>query len=121
MDLVNNFGEVFSSESSSALSFIFATLSYMPTICTRTILSFYGRLKRYFSVLPLEYVNVVRLEKASHLLLSDMDLTIEQVAYQVGFNDYRYFGRSFKKRYGLTPSSYRGLENLNSNKKEMTD
>ena len=65
--------------------------------------------KRYFFVSPVEYVNAVRLEKATQLLLNEPDLTIEQVAFQVGYNDYRYFGRAFKKRYGMTPSAYKEL------------
>lgn len=65
--------------------------------------------KKYFSASPLEYVNALRLEKATQLLIREPDLSIEQIAYTVGFNDYRYFGRSFKKRYGLTPSAYKGL------------
>lgn len=69
--------------------------------------------KQYFSVSPLEYVNAMRLEKAAQLLIREPDQSIEQVAYLVGFNDYRYFGRSFKKRYGLTPSAYKGLQKSN--------
>lgn len=66
--------------------------------------------KRYFSVSPMEYVNAVRLEKATLLFSGEPDLSIEQVAYSVGFKDYRYFGRAFKKRYGMTPSAYKGLQ-----------
>ena len=66
--------------------------------------------KQYFSIPPMEYVNAMRLEKATQLLIQEQDLSMEQVAYSVGFNDYRYFSRSFKKRYGLTPSAYKGLK-----------
>lgn len=70
---------------------------------------FISYFKKSFSVSPLEYVNAVRLDKAAQLLVENPGISIEQAAYSVGFNDYRYFGRSFKKRYGLTPSAYRGL------------
>jgi AraC family transcriptional regulator, arabinose operon regulatory protein len=66
--------------------------------------------KQHFSTSPLEYVNTLRLEKAAYFLISQPNLSMEQVAYLVGFNDYRYFGRSFKRRYGLTPSAYKGLQ-----------
>ncbi len=72
---------------------------------------FISYFKKSFSVSPLEYVNAIRLDKAAHLLVEKPNISIEQAAYSVGFNDYRYFGRSFKKRYGLTPSAYRGLPN----------
>ncbi|QHQ61586.1 AraC family transcriptional regulator [Anaerocolumna sedimenticola] len=66
--------------------------------------------EKYFSVSPMEYVNIVRLEKATQLFITKPDLSIEQVAYSVGYKDYRYFGRVFKKRYGMTPSAYKGLQ-----------
>lgn len=66
--------------------------------------------RQYFSMPPMEYVNAMRLEKAAQLLIETPEMRIEQAAYSVGFNDYRYFTRSFKKRYGLSPSEYRGLK-----------
>ncbi|WMJ89048.1 AraC family transcriptional regulator [Anaerocolumna sp. MB42-C2] len=66
--------------------------------------------EKYFSVSPMEYVNILRLEKATQLFLTKPDMSIEQVAYSVGYKDYRYFGRVFKKRYGMTPSAYKGLQ-----------
>jgi AraC-like DNA-binding protein len=47
----------------------------------------------------------VRLEKAKKLL--KQPLTIEQVAFNVGFTDALYFSRQFKKYYGLSPTRYR--------------
>ena len=69
--------------------------------------------KRYFPISPMQYVNTIRLEKATQLFVSQPDLSIEQVAYLMGFKDYRYFGRAFKKRYGMPPSAYKGLQILN--------
>jgi len=31
---------------------------------------------------------------------------VSEVTYKVGFNDLQYFRTCFKKRYGLTPSTY---------------
>lgn len=63
--------------------------------------------RKYFNIPPLEYMNILRLDHAAWLLASEPDSTIDEVAEECGFHDYRYFGRSFKKRYGLTPSAYR--------------
>lgn len=63
--------------------------------------------KKHFGMPPLEYLNILRLEHAAELLAARPDLTIEAVAAGSGFQDYRYFGRMFKKRYGMSPSSYR--------------
>jgi AraC family transcriptional regulator, arabinose operon regulatory protein len=65
--------------------------------------------KKHFSVTPIEYVNSIKLQRAAQLLTHNHDKSINQVAYEVGFNDYRYFTRLFKKKYGLTPSSYKGM------------
>ena len=53
-----------------------------------------------------EYVNAMRLNKAS-LLLAETDERISIVAYQVGFTDVPYFNRRFKARFGLSPSAFR--------------
>ena len=63
--------------------------------------------KRYFHVPPMEYIQMKRLEYAASLMREHKDMTIEEVGYRCGFHDYRYFGRAFKKRYGITPSMYR--------------
>ena len=47
-----------------------------------------------------------RINKAKELLL-DSDLTIAEIAYQVGFKDPKYFSKSFVKENGLTPRHFR--------------
>lgn len=53
-----------------------------------------------------EYLNNLRIKKAQHLLSSTSLYTYE-VAEQVGYTDFRYFTKIFKKITGLTPSDYR--------------
>lgn len=65
--------------------------------------------KKHFNVSPIEHVNVLRLEKAAQLLIHNPGESIGEVAVEAGFNDYRYFGRLFRKRYGITPSAYKGI------------
>ncbi len=65
--------------------------------------------KKHFNVTPIEYVNVLRLQTASKLLTRDPYQSIQRIADEVGFNDYRYFSRLFKKKYGVSPSQYRGV------------
>ena len=64
--------------------------------------------KKHFSVSPIEHVNAVRLEMAAQLFNSEPDKSIGEVAYKIGFNDYRYFSRLFKRKYGISPSAYKG-------------
>ncbi|QJD87116.1 helix-turn-helix transcriptional regulator [Cohnella herbarum] len=65
--------------------------------------------KKYFNVTPIEYVNTVRLQMAAKSLIHDPHKSIERIADEVGFNDYRYFSRLFKKKYGVSPSQYKGV------------
>ncbi len=39
--------------------------------------------------------------------LTNTDLSIKEISYQLGFNDQFYFSRCFRNRYKFTPSGYR--------------
>jgi AraC-like DNA-binding protein/mannose-6-phosphate isomerase-like protein (cupin superfamily) len=47
-----------------------------------------------------------RFQKAVMLLL-DTDLSVEEIAEAVGYENLSYFYRQFKERYGMTPRKYR--------------
>lgn len=53
-----------------------------------------------------EYIQSIRIGKACELL-STTDLTVLNIAYEVGYRDIKYFGKIFKKYMGCTPSTYR--------------
>jgi signal transduction histidine kinase/DNA-binding response OmpR family regulator/ligand-binding sensor domain-containing protein len=53
------------------------------------------------------FIRSVRLKKAAVLILSTA-MNLNEVAYDVGFNDYKYFNASFKKQFNCLPSEYRG-------------
>lgn len=55
---------------------------------------------------PVAYVQTLRIEEAKHLLESTGEPT-EAVARRVGYEDAAFFRRLFKRRTGVTPSSYR--------------
>lgn len=42
-------------------------------------------------------------------LLYYTDMDVKEIAYQLGYNDYSYFTRSFRKSIGLSPSEFRSL------------
>lgn len=44
---------------------------------------------------------------AAQFLLRDTQLSVEQIAHQLGYEDFRYFSRVFQKATGKTPSGYR--------------
>lgn len=53
-----------------------------------------------------QYLTEYRMEKAKQLL-SDPRYKITDISSQVGYSDGNYFGKSFKKYSGLSPSEYR--------------
>ena len=53
-----------------------------------------------------EYVTDKRMEDAKKLLCQE-NLSVEEVAEQVGYHDYFYFTKAFKKYAGVSPSVYR--------------
>lgn len=57
-----------------------------------------------------EYVKKIRMAKAQALLKSG-NMTIEKIAYAVGYQNVEHFNRLFKESYNLTPSQYRKQEN----------
>jgi two-component system response regulator YesN len=53
-----------------------------------------------------DYLMQTRIAKAKELL-NHPEYTVNSVAPLVGFSDYSYFGRVFKKMAGMTPSEYK--------------
>jgi Transcriptional regulator containing an amidase domain and an AraC-type DNA-binding HTH domain len=70
----------------------------------------YSRFRKIFKettgLSPNQYHLNLRLDKAKDLLTST-NLTINEVAYQTGFDSIFYFSRLFKKKNGLPPKEYR--------------
>ncbi|WP_343693951.1 two-component regulator propeller domain-containing protein [Chitinophaga sp.] len=56
---------------------------------------------------PIEFIRSIRLKRAAQLL-EKSQLTIAEIAYEVGFNNPKYFSRYFKLEYGVLPSAYKG-------------
>lgn len=52
------------------------------------------------------FIRLIRLKKAS-ILITQTQMNVSQVAYEVGFNDLKYFRESFKELYKVTPSEYK--------------
>lgn len=55
-----------------------------------------------------DYIANLRVKKAAELLKSS-ELSISEISMYVGYPDSNYFVKKFKKRYGMTPSTYRRL------------
>ncbi len=53
-----------------------------------------------------EFIRTIRLKRASQLLIQT-EMAVSDIAYDIGFNDLKYFRRCFKKIFECTPSEYR--------------
>lgn len=62
---------------------------------------------------PIEFIRSIRLQRAAQLLRK-REMTVAEVAYEVGFNNPKYFSKYFKMEYNVLPSAYTG-ENESSN------
>ena len=66
----------------------------------------YRKLKSLTDLSPSAFIRSIRLKKAAELILTK-DYKLSYIAYEVGFNDYKYFKSSFKKQFNCLPSMYR--------------
>ncbi|MCE6988749.1 two-component regulator propeller domain-containing protein [Dyadobacter sp. CY323] len=55
---------------------------------------------------PIEFIRIIRLKRGADLLLKSQ-LSVSEIAYQIGFNNPKYFARLFKDEYQKLPTEYR--------------
>lgn len=60
---------------------------------------------RAYGVSPIEYLNIVRIERAKEMLKTDL-YKIGEVAENCGFSNVHYFSRVFKEHTGISPKKY---------------
>jgi AraC-like DNA-binding protein len=65
------------------------------------------KLVRSVGMSATEYIRYVRLHKAAALLLETRELSVYQVALEVGFNSQSYFTKRFREMFGVCPIAWR--------------
>lgn len=65
----------------------------------------YKRLLQITGKTPIEFIRVIRLKRAAQLL-RESQMHISEIAFEVGFNNPKYFSRYFKEEFGMLPSVY---------------
>lgn len=73
----------------------------------------YKKLTALTDLTPSEFIRQIRLQHAEQMLLKSQ-LTVAEVAYNVGFNNPRAFSKYFKEMYGKIPSEYKNARNNDS-------
>jgi signal transduction histidine kinase/ligand-binding sensor domain-containing protein/DNA-binding response OmpR family regulator len=61
---------------------------------------------------PIEFIRTIRLQRAAQLL-EKSQFTVSEIAYQVGFNNPKYFAKYFKEQYSMLPSTYAAAKREN--------
>jgi transcriptional regulator GlxA family with amidase domain len=64
--------------------------------------------RRHFGVSPIEYLIRQRLARARYLL-RDQNLSIGEIARQVGYDDVQYFSKLFRRRFDHSPRAMRNI------------
>jgi AraC-like DNA-binding protein len=63
--------------------------------------------KRHTGMTPVAFLLRLRIDHARRLLRERTELTVEQIAASVGFQDPLYFSKQFRRICGMPPTSYR--------------
>lgn len=67
--------------------------------------AFYKKVKGLTGFAPIDLIKEFRLSHATELLQTT-NLSIAEIAFRSGFADSSYFGKCFRKRYGMSPREY---------------
>jgi len=67
---------------------------------------FYKKILSLTDKTPSEFIRFIRLKRAAEFL-EKSQLFVNEVAFQVGFNDPKYFRKYFKVEFGISPNEYK--------------
>ena len=82
------------------------TIEQIAQSCGMGVHAFRRNFARLAGQGPRTYFQKVRMEKA-HRLLASEDISVKQIAEQLGFNSAFHFSAAFKKYFNLSPSQFR--------------
>ena len=69
----------------------------------------YKKLLQITGKTPIEFIRIIRLKRAAQLLRESQQ-NVSEIAYQLGFNNPKYFSKYFKEEFGVLPSVYQEKE-----------
>ena len=82
----------------------FSVMELSRELCMSRV-ALYKRLLALTGKTPIEFIRSIRLKRAAQLL-EKSQFTVAEIAYEVGFNNPKYFSRYFKTEFGLLPSAW---------------
>ena len=96
----------------TCINFIYAhydkdlSIGELAKISNMSEFHFLRSFKSGLGITPHKFINLLRLEKAAELLASSAIL-VNEIGFEVGYNDASSFGRVFKRHFSITPVEYR--------------
>ncbi len=81
-------------------------LAAFARLCGRSLSSFKREFRQLYGVAPGRWLLERRLECAAHLLTST-SISVTEILFECGFEQASHFSRTFKAKFGQTPSEYR--------------
>jgi len=108
------------SDSNSSLSPIIAyikanihssiNMKKLSDVANMSTTAFHRFFKKELGITPIEFIAQEKIKMAK-TLLSEPNIHINEVSYELGYEDSNYFIRLFKKHEGITPKQYQKLAN----------
>ena len=75
--------------------------------------TFRRRLRDITGESPKLFISAIQMEHAAHLIITDLQLPINNIANLCGYEETSSFSHAFKRIYGCTPTQYR-IKNKNN-------
>ncbi|WP_439130885.1 hybrid sensor histidine kinase/response regulator transcription factor [Polaribacter sp.] len=73
--------------------------------------NFYRKVKSLTGKSGKELLDEMRMKRAKQILIDNKKIRIDEVAYMVGFSNPKYFGKSFKETFGVSPTEMKKRNN----------
>lgn len=68
---------------------------------------FYKKIKEDLGITLTDYLNRYRIKQAIELMISNPSLKVYEISEAIGFSDYSYFGKVFRKYTGLSFTTFK--------------
>jgi len=80
-------------------------INYIADVFAMSRSTFFRKVKVITGTTGKEFIDAVRLKKATNLLI-ESDLNISEIAYAIGHSNPQYFSKWFKSHFKISPSEY---------------
>ena len=74
----------------------------------------YKKLKATTGKTPVEFIRLIRLKRGAQML-RESQMNVSEIAFQLGYNNPKYFSKYFKEEFGVLPSVYQDKESKATN------